>query len=57
MAAICQQLLEHAAKGLHAGCVVLVELSLKLVLQAADQLLCGLLVSGKTALQGERALV
>ncbi len=57
MAAICQQLLEHAAKGLHAGCVVLVKLGLELALQATDRLLWSLLVSGKTTLQGEQALV
>ncbi len=57
LVAICQQLLEHAAEGLHAGRVVLVELSWELVLQAADQLIYSLLVSGKTALQGELALV
>ena len=50
LAAVCQQLLEHATHGLHAGSVVLLELGLELVVQSADELLRGLMVSYETAL-------
>ena len=43
MAAVCQQLLQHAAQGLHANRVVLVELGMELVMQPADELFRGLL--------------
>ncbi len=57
LAAVCQQLLKHAAQSLHAGSVVQVELGLELVVQSAGERLCGLLVSCETALQGGKALV
>ncbi len=57
LAAVCQQLIKHVAKGLHAGRVVLVELGLDLIMQPADEMLCGVLMGNKTALEGGRVLV
>ena len=57
LGAVRQQLLQHAAQGLHASCVVLVEPCLKLVVEPADKLLGGLLVSQKAVCQGCHALV
>ena len=57
LAAVCQQLLQHAAQGLHACRVVLAELGLELVMQPADELFSGLLMGCKTALEGGQALV
>ncbi len=42
---------------MHARCVVLVEPRLKLVVEPADELLSGLLVSQKVVFQGYQALV
>ena len=57
MGTVCQQLLQHVAQRLHAACVLLVEPGLELVVEPADELLRGLLVSHEAALQGGQALV
>ena len=57
LGAIRQQLLQHAAQGLHSRCVVLVELGLELVVEPADELLRGLLMSQKTICKGCQALI
>ncbi len=57
MGAVRQKLLQHATQGLHARCVVLVELRLKLAVESADELLSGLLMSQKAISNGYQALV
>ena len=57
LGAVRQKLLQHNTQGLHVICVVLVEPCLKLVVEPADELLGGLLVSQKVAFQGCQALV
>jgi hypothetical protein len=57
LGAICQKLLQHTTQGLHACCVVLVKFSLKLTVEAADQLLCCLLVRQKPICNSCQALV
>ena len=57
LGAVRQQLLQHALKGLHDSCVVLVEPCLELVVEPADKPLGGLLVSQKAICKGCKALI
>ena len=57
LGAVRQKLLQHATQGLHARCVVLVELRLKLAVESTDELFSGLLMSQKTISNGCQALV
>ncbi len=52
LGAIRQQLLQHAAPRLHVRCVVLLKFGLELVVEPADELLRGLLMSLKTICKG-----
>ena len=57
LGAVCQKLLQHTTQGLHACCVVLVELCLKLAVEVADQLLRSLLVCQEPVCNSCKTLV